>query len=86
MPRNDRWRPRQVHRMITPESRAEAARREAERQEQQRRDAERAAAATVPGRARERRRTSMFMGAAVDCVHGVPWTKCTTCSKPKSQP
>ncbi len=83
MPRNDRWRPKQVHRLVTPEMRAEAQRR--------REELSRAAGgqtASMLTAASDRRKRARFPGSTqlVLCNHGVPWTVCVQCSKPRGVP
>lgn len=60
-----------MHRMVTPEARAEAERRRAEL----------AVAPVIESRTRHGRSVAVV----VHCTHDVPWTTCTLCSTPRAR-
>lgn len=72
---SERWKPRELHRMVTPEMRAAA-------QQRQREDNARRAA--LIDEHQRRARLSGGVAKLVLCSHGVQWTACTTCSKPRN--
>lgn len=67
---SERWKPKQVHRMMTPETRAAA------------REASNRRAMLVNEHQRQRRIVN-GVARVVHCSHGVNWLDCTLCSKPK---
>lgn len=68
---SERWKPRQVHRMVTPEARAAAQERERERRER-----------LIDEHQRRQRVLAGNAARPIECTHGVAWTACTLCSRP----